>query len=571
MTIKTGLTIDSNNECSQDINFTGNILQNGESFGSGSTNEGYPLASDITNNDNGKSVTAYIGGDTDVIVQCHLDNNVNDTSTYNHSINNYGVTFTTNPAVFSYAGLFDSNAYLLIPAHSSFDLGSSDFTFRCRVRFTSISGWQTMLSTTWTSGTRGLSIMKDSDNNLRFAYSTDGSTAIEPTFPWNPEINTWYYVVITRSTATVKAYINGIQAGSDYTIGSSTLIYYNNFDLHIGVNGNSNTEPFYGYLDEVQLLGRALTDFSIPSTPYSDIIKQFRLATTTATIDGYPLASNITNNDNGKILSAYVGGDTSLLLCHFDNNFTDSSASNRTATNSGVTFSNSIYKFGGYSATFDGSSYLTYPNSTAWNFGSSNFNISAQIYPTSLDSSGKVIISNWSDIDNQRGWMIQVFTSSIRFYYSTTGSDYPYVEFSTSLPTSTWSHVEISRTGNTLYCFVNGTLISSASFTSTIYSSSATLMIGAVTGASGQERYFSGNLDEIKISDTDGHTSEYTSPIAAYSDTVKEIQLINVWVTAPTTATSTGIPGQRAIDADYEYECVEVNTWLRKAKVLSTW
>ena len=44
---------------------------------------------------------------------------------------------------------------------------------------------------------------------------------------------------------------------------------------------------------------------------------------------------------------------------------------------------------------------------------------------------------------------------------------------------------------------------------------------------------------------------------------------VGPWVTAPSTASSTGVVGQIARDTDYLYVCVATNTWKRVS--LSTW
>jgi len=46
-------------------------------------------------------------------------------------------------------------------------------------------------------------------------------------------------------------------------------------------------------------------------------------------------------------------------------------------------------------------------------------------------------------------------------------------------------------------------------------------------------------------------------------------QPAGVKVAVPATATSTGVPGQWAADANYHYVCTATNTWKRTA--LSTW
>lgn len=49
----------------------------------------------------------------------------------------------------------------------------------------------------------------------------------------------------------------------------------------------------------------------------------------------------------------------------------------------------------------------------------------------------------------------------------------------------------------------------------------------------------------------------------------KELPLVELFVDVPTAATSIGVPGQVAQDADYIYVCTATDTWKRVAII--TW
>lgn len=54
-----------------------------------------------------------------------------------------------------------------------------------------------------------------------------------------------------------------------------------------------------------------------------------------------------------------------------------------------------------------------------------------------------------------------------------------------------------------------------------------------------------------------------------YKTTAREISRVNGPVTAPASASATGVAGTWAVDSSYLYVCVAANTWKRTA--LSTW
>ena len=102
------------------------------------------------------------------------------------------------------------------------------------------------------------------------------------------------------------------------------------------------------------------------------------------------------------------------------------------------------------------SDYLLVPDyMPGFNFGSNNFTIECWIYPTSNNVG---IINNWSTGGEYQFYIDTL--GKLNFVYSNTPgtSSTNTLGIATSVTLSTWSHVAVVRTGNTLSFYINGVL-----------------------------------------------------------------------------------------------------------------
>jgi hypothetical protein len=144
--------------------------------------------------------------------------------------------------------------------HADFALGTSDFTLEAHVRFSSLSGIQTLISQ-WheTTGRRAWALRKIPDGKLAFLYSTSGSNTIEVLGDWSPAADTWYYVAVARIGATLRLFVEGAggiaRMVATHNIAAASI---NNSvtEVRIGcINGSGGTptDGMLGWLDEVRL------------------------------------------------------------------------------------------------------------------------------------------------------------------------------------------------------------------------------------------------------------------------------------------------------------------------------
>jgi hypothetical protein len=206
-----------------------------------------------------------------------------------------------------------------------------------------------------------------------------------------------------------------------------------------------------------------------------------------------------------------------------NNTFLDSSTNNFTITSNGNTTQGTFTPYGSnWSNYFDGSGdYLSVADNAVFDFGSGNFTIEAWANFSSA-SQEHIVLSQWPGANN-RAWVIAVDASagSILFAYTTNGTTQINVSASFSFKASTWYHLAVCRDSTNLRIFVNGTLLTTYNIsTSTIYNSSASILVGAFESGSIPLFGYVSNVRLVK--GTAVYTTAFTpstTPLTAISGT----------------------------------------------------
>lgn len=215
---------------------------------------------------------------------------------------------------------------------------------------------------------------------------------------------------------------------------------------------------------------------------------------------------------------------TTLLLNGETNTNTyiqDASTNNFGLTVSGSATPNRfspLWGAGYYANSFDGSTgYMTVSASTLFNFGTGNFTIEAWIYTTSSSTQRVVSYATGSSLPYE---FLLVNTGSslyLNFFDGTnnnsTGSNY--------VPQNQWVHIAVSRSGTSMYLFINGVL-SGTTTNSINLTSTGSLYIG--TYKPSPTNYFTGYISNLRIvNGTAVYTSAFTpstTPLTAIANTV---------------------------------------------------
>ena len=163
--------------------------------------------------------------------------------------------------------LFDGTGdYLSIASSSDFTFGTGDFTVELYVNATNFTNRGTFYDSRAVGGTTGITIGHEaSTGELRvYMNATSGSDITAQSTDFTTD--TWYHVAVTRSSGTVRLFIDGILKDS----GTRTSDMNNTNAVNIGYKtyDSSGYDYFSGYVSNFRILrGTALytSNFTVPT------------------------------------------------------------------------------------------------------------------------------------------------------------------------------------------------------------------------------------------------------------------------------------------------------------------
>lgn len=310
----------------------------------------------------------------------------------------------------------------------------------------------------------------------------------------------WNHLVIVANHERYKIYLNGeLQLEKEHISDFSIL---DNLDIYIGIYGSVEGEdpmwyPFNGYLDDVAIWKKALTEEEIKDLYMGNICYEYQivkeLPTYTPTnnlIAWYPFNGNA-NDESGNNLHGTVEG-AALTTDRFGNE-------------------NSAYEFNGTSSYIwvADTSLLDFTQSftfSSWFIADSIYDTPGEVrmilskHRAGIDTDGYVY-GLWGNSDNaDESWGILNFSASP--YY--TSETYPKDETGFVYVGRWYNYViTFSKESNSLKYYLDGILVDSLSIDFEVVSNSQNLIIGAqhIMSGDGYKSYFNGKLDDIGIWD----------------------------------------------------------------------
>ncbi len=217
--------------------------------------------------------------------------------------------------------------------------------------------------------------------------------------------------------------------------------------------------------------------------------------------------------------SAGIDANTMLML-HLDNNVTDNSPTTpHTITNANVTFDATNKVFGSHAGSFNGTtSKLTAPDDADFDFSGGSFTIDGRCRTTSLSVS-RAIFAQQTDANNYLVLFVAA-TGSVQFHIFSGGSSAVSLDTAAGvIAINTYYHIEVVEDGDEWYLFVDGILKAHTTSTNRAANYTGTIVIGANYTTA----WWSGQIDEFRLSNIARHTGEFEPLSVAYSNSTAEM------------------------------------------------
>jgi len=421
-----------------------------------------------------------------------------------NSSNNFTITASGSPPITSFSPFAPTASYsgatyggtmyldgtgdfLTVPSNSAFSFGTNDLTVEAWV-------YLTAYSTDTIAGIIGADDFPSNRNFFLIIYGTassytnlqwlqfyGGASSLEvSTQNHTFSLNTWYHVAVTKSSGTVRMFVNGTQIGTNVSFTQSQTA--SNWPVAIGarnysINGVLNTAGILpGYISNLRVVkGTAVytSAFTPPTAP----------------------VTAITN--------------TQLLLNATNAGIYDATALNDMETVGNAQVSTTQYKWGASSMSFDGTGdWLLFPNNVNITLNQAVFTIEGWIYLNAVGSARGIAGKG----TGTTGWLLSINSSNQVVFTDTTTA----ITSTGTLSVSTWYHIAVVRstTGtNQTKIYINGTNDGTGT-SATNFSQTNSLYVGADrTGGSA----FNGYIEDLRI--TKGvarYTANFTAPTAAF-------------------------------------------------------
>jgi hypothetical protein len=374
---------------------------------------------------------------------------------------------------------FDGNEdYITIADNANLELGSGNFT---------IEMWAWPRGTVAQNAevynkTYGIQLYLANGIWNWYGSSTSSGYNIIDTFNGgSARVNQWQHIALVRNGNTFTSYFNG-QAVSTATASGA---FENNSDpLYIGRYATGGF-PYNGYLTGIRLTKDVVYtgNFAIPTSPPTNI----------------PNTQLLINAANAGIYDKATGMNLRLAGT--------------------LSSSNSVVKYGSTSMAFSGDSSSIQPSliTNDANLMSllGDFTVEGWFYFTKLpsarpDDGAGLIDFRSTNPTSPTGFVLYAKKTNDKFAFYSAGDQ---IVSTTTIQTSTWYHVAVTRSGSSIKLFVNGIQEGSTFTSSAKFSDNYFLISGVQDSIPGTYMKFEGYMDDIRV--TNGiarYTSNFNPP-----------------------------------------------------------
>ena len=389
-----------------------------------------------------------------------------------------------------------SSTYLYFANNAALSFGTGDFCVEAYV-YKQRAANEPIIDSRSTNNASPWAVYIDGSN---LPYFYDG-TSYTSTIPIT--LNAWNHVAVTRSSGTLRIFINGVQG---YSATVTTNLDRSGGNQVIGATVTTFANSWSGYMSNFRIVkGSAVytSAFTPPTSPLTAIS-----GTSLLTFQ----SNRFVDNSSNAFTFTIVGSPSVQNFQPF--------------TLPALQYTPQV--FGG-SAYFDGSGdRISITGNSAFDVSSGNFTVEGWVYPTSnANIQGLFVLFTTTNV-NYGGLTIYVSrntNSTITFECASPsiGGNSPAVGITTTniVPMNAWSHVAATRSGNTFTIWINGVSSGTATFSGTLYWSPPNLYLGS--GNDSTANRLTGYISNFRlVKGTAVYTSAFTppsSPVTAISGT----------------------------------------------------
>lgn len=205
-----------------------------------------------------------------------------------------------------------------------------------------------------------------------------------------------------------------------------------------------------------------------------------------------------------------AGIDNNTVLYLRGDSFKDLSPNPKAVSNSGAT----IVDDGVFSKALllSSSNYINVDADSSIDFGTGDFTLSCYVKPNG--TGGTLFAYQWANSTTGYAWGIRIVSSKVRFMINT-GSE-KYIDSSSNVSTSSFTHIAITRENGVVKLFVNGKLESIVTYSgSLLVNSQKRVSIGKHSNNS--VGGFDGSISDIFISNKCLYTEDFTPPTQPFN------------------------------------------------------
>jgi len=389
---------------------------------------------------------------------------------------NQNAPYTT--TTYGGSAFFDGTGdYLSCAANTAFAFGTGDFTVEAWIMRTGGSGNQPIMqSDAIGSSTNDKWWFAVASGGLFFGTHASGGFNVVTTTTFN--VNEWYHVAVTRSSGTMRMFVNG--ANTAFTT-TGTPSGYSLSQNGLVIGGMSTPSYWTGYISDARVIkGTALytNSFTIPTAPLTAVANTSLLFN----------ASNAGIVDASRKFNLYTDGDVKV------------------ATN--------IFKYDksfAYDGTGDIVKVLSPPEEL--NLTTATFTLEAWVYVSSLAAirgiagCATTAIVNNASID----WGFRINTNGTVSFLTCSSTAILQVTSTATVPLNTWVHVAVVREDATANVYVNGVGVS-GTVHATTNSNRGVFTVGSISDINPMLGY----IEDLRLTKNfKRYTANFTPPTAS--------------------------------------------------------